>query len=85
VHTLFNQPQGVFRNMVWLLDGIGALQLDGEPVWLHTVIAEPNHPAVVKALHYQNLANQLTRVITCKVPCQPGKGLFLMRPVMPTV
>ena len=45
-----------FRDMVWLLDGLGAMQLDGEPVWMQTVIDEPSHPAVQRAMRYASIA-----------------------------
>ena len=45
-----------FRDMVWLLDGLGAMQLDGEPVWLQTVIDEPSNPAVLRAETYASIA-----------------------------
>ncbi len=49
-----------FRDMVWLLDGLGAMQLDGEPVWLQTVIDEPNHPGVLRAENYASIASSIT-------------------------
>lgn len=45
-----------FRDMVWLLDGLGAMQLDGNPVWLQTVVDEPTHPAVLRAMRYAAIA-----------------------------
>ena len=48
-----------FRDMVWLLDGLGAVQLDGEPVSLQTVIDEPNNPAVLRVEAYTSIASSI--------------------------
>lgn len=55
-----------FRDMVWLLDGLGAVQLDGEPVWMQTVIDEPNHPGVQRAEAYASIASSIAH------PSQPN-------------
>ncbi len=63
-HALRFSPasaSAAFRDMVWLLDGLGAMQLDGEPVWLQTVIDEPTHPAVQRAQRYASIAATLAR------------------------
>ena len=46
-----------FRDMVWLLDGLGAIQLDGESVWLQTLFDEPNHPDVQRVETYASIAS----------------------------
>jgi len=49
----------VFRDMVWLLDGLGAVQLDGEPVWVQTLVEEPNHPGVIRAEKFAQIAKTI--------------------------
>lgn len=48
-----------FNAFVRLLDGCGAVQLDGEPVWLQSVIDSPGQSGVSLALTYADLAEQL--------------------------
>ena len=45
--------------MVWLLDGLGSIQLDGDPVWLQTVVDEPGHPGVQRAEAYASIASAM--------------------------
>jgi len=50
----------VFREWVWLFDGIAAAQLDGEPVRMQTILNEPNHAATQLAIRYQALAREIS-------------------------
>jgi len=48
-----------FCDMVWLLEGLGAMQLDGEPVWMQSVIDEPSSAAVQRAITHRTIASSL--------------------------
>lgn len=48
-----------FSEMVRLLDGLGAVQLDGEPIWLQSVIDEPNNVGVQRAHTFATIASSL--------------------------
>lgn len=61
-HALQFSPSiasNTFCEIVWLLDGLGAMQLDGEPIWLQTVIDEPNNAAVQRAITHTSIASRL--------------------------
>ncbi len=61
-HAVRFAPQEVavaFNAFVQLLDGCGAVQLDGEPIWLQSVIDSPGQRGVSLALNYAALAEQL--------------------------
>lgn len=48
-----------FCDTVRLIDGLGAVQLDGEPVWMQSVIEEPGSDAVQRAVTYASIASSL--------------------------
>jgi len=61
-HALQFSPalaSNVFRDVVWLLDGLAAIALDGEPVWMQMVIDEPNNVGVQRAFTHQSIASSL--------------------------
>ena len=63
-HALQFAPRSAaisFCDMVWLLDGLGAVQLDGEPVWMQTVMDEPSHPGVQRAETYASIASSIAQ------------------------
>lgn len=48
-----------FCDTVRLIDGLGAVQLDGEPVWMQSVLEEPGSEAVQRAVTYASIASSL--------------------------
>jgi len=48
-----------FRDVVWLLDGLAAIALDGEPVWMQMVVDEPSNVGVQRAFTDQSIASSL--------------------------
>jgi len=49
-----------FHEMVWLLDGLAAVQLDGDPVWLQSIFDDPSGSGVERVMTYASVAKQLS-------------------------